>query len=991
MKLLECGCPAQAVGIAHFIGLIFHLIQWLLGMKRFFSVRLIAMMLLGYGVLIAGTTGKLTGLVTDKNSGEALVGANIVVEGTGFGAATDSDGYFAIINIPPGEYQVSVFYVGYAKTTISRVNINVDRTTTQKIQLTPETVSGETVLVESERPAVEMDRTHSASIIDAETVELMPVTEVDEVIALQAGVVNLRGQLHFRGGREREVAYIIDGIPTDNAYSQSGGRNVTVENSMIEELEVISGTFNAEYGSAQSGIVNIVTKRPEQTFSGNLRAFSGEWISDQSDVYLGIDDIDPFAEQDLQFSLTGPLLSDKMGFFVSGRYNNWESLNWFERRFNSIDGWRIAAYQRWFQQSDPDGAEESGIIRIPDSLSTGDLGQGPLSTGEFGSLTAKLSFFLHPKVTMTYQAFGSMSESQGAGSSRRYQPDEVATSRSWAHSHFLRFQHFPTENFFYNLALSYQHNDGESFYRKDNRVALFPGDDGIQPISSSSNGFSLGSTPGFFTGADGRGFRDLYQVNGDFNWQIDKHNFIKAGFIVKQHQVNDYFRNVLATNVWENFDWPLQTTINGADYEFNEYWDLLVGYWRNWEVIHDTVRYVSAADSLISQFRDYTIDPLEAAFYVQDKIELGDIIVNAGVRLDYFQPNERVPINYRTESSSLGSDENLQDAGDKLQLSPRFGISFPISANGAFHAAYGHFFQMPSFEFMYNRPLSTFTGIQLTGLTLGNADLKPERTIAYEIGLQQALNEEISVDVTAYYKDFRNLLGIEQLNTIDGFSYNRFINRDYGDTKGITVSVNKLRGLVTGGMNYTFSNANGSYSDPQNLELIATAIQYGSENEQFVARKILRLDWDQRHTFNAYLNFSQRGNWSVGLVGFYASGVPYSPTFIERFDLTEREFRNTANQPNIWRVDLKAQKHLKLFGVPFMLFGQVDNVFDHLNEESVFSSTGRADEIARLPDEEALLIRRLSQEGLFVLPEVDAAPGNFSPPRRVQIGMAIDF
>ncbi len=953
--------------------------------------------------LTAGTTGKIVGKVTDKDTGEGLPGANIVIVGTVRGASTDANGNYVIINLPPGIYKLSFSFISYATTLVENLRVSVDRTTRQNMALSPEAIAGEEVTIVAQRPVVEMDRTHTSSVVSSETVDLMPVTEIEEVIELQAGVVATDGALHFRGGRGREVSYIIDGVPVTNAFDQSGGNNVTVENSMIEELEVISGTFNAEYGGAQSGIVNIVTKRPSRNFSGNVRVYSGEWTSKNTDVYLGVDDFNPLAEKDVQFSLSGPLFSDKLGFFVTGRYNNSESLSWFERRFTPFDGWKIAAYQRWIQDYRTAEAATSQAIAIPDSLGTGDGERGPLTTGFDASFTAKLSYFVNPKLSFSYHFFGSDNERIGGRDNsgqplRRYQPDEAITRKNLAYSHFFRIRHSPKENFFYNLAFSFQHNEGENFYRKDNKLALFPGDDGIQPITASASGFSIGGTGGFYTSADGKGFRNLYSVNGDFNWQMDKYNFIKAGFNVTQHEINVYERGFRATPIWQNNQFPLRFTITDAETgeerapEFHEYWDFLNSYWQNWEANFDADRFVAIADSEVTQFKDYDINPLEAAFYLQDKLEFGEIIINAGLRLAIFKPNERFPVNLRTEAANLGKDENLKEAQTKYRLSPRLGISFPISDNGAFHASYGHFFQMPSFELMFNEPLLTLTRLQLEGRRLGNADLKPEQTIAYEIGLQQGITEHIAIDVTAYYKDFRNLLGIERVNTIDAVGYTRFINRDYGNTKGISVSISTAGfGLVSGGINYSVAFANGSSSDPEALELIQTSTQIGGEPVQFVNRRILSLDWDQRHTLNAFVNFSKPANWSLGIISFFNSGVPFSPTFGERFDIAEREFRNGARRPMRWSVDLKAKKHFNFGGLKSAVFLKIDNLIDHLNQEKVHDSTGRADEIARLPENEELEKARLEQEGLFTLREFDVRPDFFSSPRRLQLGYEIFF
>lgn len=942
-------------------------------------------------LLFSGTTGKVSGKIVNATTGESLISANVMLAGTGLGTTTDEDGYYSIINVSPGSYELQVDHIGYALYRVKNLKVQVDRTTTQNVELTEESVELNEIVVEATRPVIERDRTHSSFKVTSETVEQMPVTELSEIIALQSGVVN-SGGLHFRGGRTREVAYLIDGVPVSNSYSQDGGKNIPVENSMIEELEVISGTFNAEYGSAQSGIVNIVTKRIDREFHGTVKTWMGDWVSNQSDIFIGIDDINPFSEFDQQFTLSGPMIFKNLGFFVSGRRNNWESRDWYERRYNTLDGWRISAYERWFREHNPEEYAATQGILIPDSLKTGDGTRGSLSSGIGNSVTAKITWLPQEKLNFTYQFFGSFSQSQGGGSWRRYQPDGASTSKSWSGSHFISFKHFPAQNFFYNLTLSYQHNDGESYFRKDNKIAYFPGDDGIQPIGASASGFSLGNTDGFYAGADDKGFRDLFLAKGDINWQLNRQHFIKAGFEFKQHKVNTYSWGIRPTKIWTNSQWPNQSDLDGADYTFEAYWDTLVDYWKNWEAIYDTVRFVAIADSEYTLWRDYTIEPQEAALFLQDKIELGELIINAGVRIDAFIPNEVYPVELRTEASNLGSDQNLKNASTKFQISPRLGLSFPISDRGAFHASYGHFFQMPAFQYMYNEPLYVLNKLQLEGRTLGNSDLEAEKTIAYEIGIQQGITNSITIDITAYYKDFRNLLGIEHVSTIDAVGYNRFINRDHGNTKGVSIGIsNQGSDLITGGLNYTFSYANGSSSDPNSLYLIQTATQIGGEDVEFVERKVLPLNWDQRHTLNLYVNIGRPGNWSVGFVSFLNSGTPYSPSFVERFDIAQREYRNLGRKPIRWSADIQAKKHLKILNYDAIIFFKTDNILDNLNHESVHSSTGRADQIARLPENELLDREKLEQEGHFLMEEVDVHPEYFSSPRKIQIGLGVRF
>ncbi|MEK7250217.1 MAG: carboxypeptidase-like regulatory domain-containing protein, partial [Bacteroidota bacterium] len=216
-------------------------------MKPHVLATVLAVALMLHTTAIAGTTGKIAGTVRDAQTQEAVVGASVVVEGTRLGAATNIDGYFVILNIPPGKYTLVASSVGYNRKSITGVSVSVDLTTTQNFDISSETVLAEEVVVTAERPVVKRDLTSSESRVDASTIESLPVSEVNEVLSLQAGVtVDRDGGIHIRGGRTSEVAYWVDGVSVSDVYD--GGRAVQVDNNGIQELQVISGTFNAEYG-----------------------------------------------------------------------------------------------------------------------------------------------------------------------------------------------------------------------------------------------------------------------------------------------------------------------------------------------------------------------------------------------------------------------------------------------------------------------------------------------------------------------------------------------------------------------------------------------------------------------------------------------------------------------------------------------------------------------------------------------------------------------
>jgi hypothetical protein len=191
----------------------------------------------------AGTTGKLSGEITDSGTGEPLFGANIVIEGTYLGAASDIDGYYFINNIPPGKYRIIISAVGYQKTIVENVLIKIDLTTELSLKLNSTVIEmQDEIIVTSQRPLVQKDLTSTSVTISSEDISMMPVESVNQIVNLQAGVVGG----HFRGGRSNDVAYLIDGVSVTDAFN--GGLSLEVENSSIRQMEVISGTFNAEYG-----------------------------------------------------------------------------------------------------------------------------------------------------------------------------------------------------------------------------------------------------------------------------------------------------------------------------------------------------------------------------------------------------------------------------------------------------------------------------------------------------------------------------------------------------------------------------------------------------------------------------------------------------------------------------------------------------------------------------------------------------------------------
>jgi outer membrane receptor for ferrienterochelin and colicin len=232
-------------------------------------------------LLTAGTTGKLTGLISDKDSGVTLIGCNVIVADTDLGTASNESGEYFILNIHPGVYTIKFSMIGYESLILQNVNVSIDKTTRMNAALRTEVIEGSEVVVTAERKLIQFDVTQSEARITADELDVMPVTEVKDVLRLQGGITqDAGGGLHMRGGRSSEISYMVDGVPMTDVYD--GGISVKIENNNIQELQVISGTFNAEYGRSLTGVINMVTKDGGDKFKGFINA-----AKDQKQSRLG--------------------------------------------------------------------------------------------------------------------------------------------------------------------------------------------------------------------------------------------------------------------------------------------------------------------------------------------------------------------------------------------------------------------------------------------------------------------------------------------------------------------------------------------------------------------------------------------------------------------------------------------------------------------------------------------------------------------------------
>ncbi|MFT5143007.1 MAG: hypothetical protein ACI84D_001628, partial [Thalassolituus oleivorans] len=474
-------------------------------------------------------SGKIAGTVVDQASGEPLPGATVVIEGTTLGAAADVDGDYVIINVPPGVHTVRASMIGFATVLQQDVRVSIDRTTRVDFSLGEEIIQGEEVIVTAVRPLVEVDRTTSISYIGAESIANLPVQEVKDLLELQSGVAyDAQGRLHLRGGRSGEVAYLVDGIPVTNQYS--GGSKIEIENSWIQELQVISGVFNAEYGQAQSGVINIVTKSGSvSNYSGSVGVYTGSYLTSHPEVFNGAERF-RMDEYNLEASIEGPLSFLPGGsFFGNLRFVSDDGWLYGERRALIGDTVPIQQYIQEAQQSSSDLDNLVGI-GIPDSLMSGDRSLVAMNPRQRLSGHGRVAFQPMKDLRGTYALFLNDQERKSYQDSRRFSPDGQPLTTERGANHLMSLTYSASARTYVQLGLSYQTNTQSRSLFSD------PLDTRYQGSAYSANGFSFGGT----SNSRGEATNSTALAKLQVESQVNGSNLVKAGGQLQFHRVEEF-------------------------------------------------------------------------------------------------------------------------------------------------------------------------------------------------------------------------------------------------------------------------------------------------------------------------------------------------------------------------------------------------------------------------------------------------------------------
>ena len=279
--------------------------------------------------VFAQSSGKIMGVITDKETGEPLPGVNLVLQGTNQGSTSDVDGYYVIMNVPVGGYSMEATYIGYTSMIIENTRVSAGVTTEQNIVLESTTLElGEAVVVTADRPLVEKHVTQSISKVTSEDLETIPVRGMQNLLALQASVIVQDGNVHIRGGRTEEVGYYLDGASTVNPMNRLN--NVHVIQEAVEEVQIFTGGYTAEYGDANAGIVRSELKTGGSKYSFSLDAQTDKFVS-EGEEFLGTYS---YRDHIIAATASGPITNNVRFFIAYENLDIGDAENRFSKGFN---------------------------------------------------------------------------------------------------------------------------------------------------------------------------------------------------------------------------------------------------------------------------------------------------------------------------------------------------------------------------------------------------------------------------------------------------------------------------------------------------------------------------------------------------------------------------------------------------------------------------------------------------------------------------------
>ena len=1039
-------------------------------MKKLTTLLLAAV--LTSGLFAQNLTGKISGTVT--SDGQALAGANVILEGTTSGAATDADGQYYIFDVQPGLYTLRVNYIGYKSQLVSNVRVTIGLTTLQNFELEVAAVEGETVEVTAEKPLIEVTATNVARNMDSEAIENYAVRNVTSMIASQAGVVKMHDGLHLRGSRGSEIGYTLEGA------SMTGAGGKVVSNAIPEALEAIAvqtGGFDASIGNANAGMVQQSLKTGGSKISGSV-------------LMEGMQGGDPWAatgDNDLTLTLQGPV-GDKVRFFGALRKTHTDNYKTTSRWFtpftiaggNAIpdkiggltpSGDYVVLDHVKGNMAFRDGANHDGVYD-PTADPTDEIrGIGGANTSggmyAFDNVQDDLNFNgtvqldLNPLVIRAALALNQYTYS-GAGlpvqsmfNSRRHE----SWGRNWLMN--VKGTYFLNPTTYIRANVRAMNRLYESYDKKFKDEGMFteghkselkdwlkwgdrdevaklhpdsawaknfgtPGGDPfsgtykyVEPSNYNVNGFRF-QRDGARRGGYSKGEDGYIGFDAEFVTQLGEHE-VKTGLAYTSYTYKRYsYGGINSLNSKIGQDSTLVDAVNGqTDRILTEIVQARLSSWIGYDPLG---RDWDASAAQKNEY-DKPRNPTNLSFYVNDKFEAGDLIVNVGLRYEAINQANKDLKDYNNppldkNATIVAADDpnyGFKDMPTQSYLMPRVGLGFPISDKSTFHLNYGKYVQMAPMGYLYR---SRGSGGSSWGLL-------PTRETKFEVGYGTLIGDFASVDLTVFTRNPQDQIGEDTYrpDSSPGMNYygmrnhGIWVNSDFSNITGVeldfkTARVSNFQLFA----NYVFQDVRGTNSYPG----LGTS-GWGKPTSISATR------YDQRHQASAVLDFrtGRTGNivldnLGANLVASYNSGHPFtmSDGSMGQRDagegalLSDNDPRNRApvepinssTTPSYLNFDLSVDKTLAVSGVANVkVYATVTNLFNTQHIINVYNRTGDAfdDGFLNDPALSSLIVQGRGAEYVEMYKKINLANRNhwlndhsfdmFGVPREVRMGVSVSF
>ena len=909
--------------------------------KRFIYISILLILVVSTSLLSASKT-LIKGRVVDKETGEALPGVNVIVQGTYKGAATDADGRFEIRGLSPGDYDLKASMIGYTVQLKTGVRVLPNKPVEVNFKLERTVLAlGQELQVIGKKPLFDVELTASQQRLSAEEIQQKVVEDVNDLVGEQLGVVVQDNKIYIRGGRADESLYVIDGQSIKDPLS-GYSNTLYINAAAIKELKVITGGFDAEYGQAMSGIVDVETKEGEEEYTGSI-SFKTDNMLDRVIRGYNTDIIQanfggPEPLTQLLMKSLGLKFPGRMSFFLSGYTHMTDT---YLPKANKLYPSK-AAYQKFAQREENDWHGMAKLAWIPKAGKK-------LVFSYDRSLNINQGYFL-PRIN----------DSRGYPYEYEKMLDHYNTYTKEAILTNLQWTHTTSPTTFYRLSLSRFYNSLHSAVQNkmwteyQQRLDLEP----VHYIPDSQGNIRTRFGDGFWDTGDADSWYDYFSDNWTLKFDLttqpnDKHS-IKTGIEARYTEMQVI--------------------------DINAPWYGESGLGRN----HD-------------YFRVY---PNDGAFYIQDRITYSGMIVNIGLRYDYWFPGkyvddaikdpETVTITDAAREKYLRETFEVFGMRGKAHLSPRLGISHPVTDNDVLYLHYGHFSQKPKGQYVYAKLKSTS---EATYQLFGNPNLNPTTTVAYELGLKHRFNANQTIEIKAYYKDMFDYPTSTRIRKFSprygNISFLMYVNMDYARARGIEIRFRRRYSkFLSGNVDFSYALATGKSSTPNTNLLVAAGK---------VAEKPLResrLRWDRPYRFSTDLYFDMPKDANLYLFGIrlperwgltirweYESGKRYRRLIDVKNNIYEKDEYGSLSAP--WtRTDLKFYKDFSLFGVNFALLIEAENLFDTKVPRIINPATGR-------PFQPGDIIPVTWHDDPRDLPPDN--PARFDWPRRVLTGLEIRF